>query len=275
MTAMRIGLGLLRRSCGLAALALVTAGPAAAQSQQPPAGDPAPGDGQQPEWLAARPFGESDVYVLPKGVSVFGVSLRSMRPASGATATESAYRADFGLPARFQLGVHATGRAEGRDDAIGNIDAQALEMRWAFAEWGRVWGNPTVEIGWTEASRGADVATVKLLIAGGRAIGWRWSSNVSWARQAGAEREVQRTVTAGAAYAPGRVVSIGFEARVALTDRLVSGGGARTAMSHELLAGPSLQLRPVRRLFIDLVPLFGATSDSSRSRTTLLAGWQF
>jgi hypothetical protein len=269
---MRIGL-VLRRLSGLAALALLSAGTAAAQGNQP-AREPAPGDAQ-PEWVAARPFGESDVYVLPKGVSAFGVGLRVMRPASGATATESAYRADFGLPARFQLGVHATGRAEGRDGAIGNIDAQALEMRWAFAEWGRVWGNPAVEIGWTEASRGADVATLKLLMAGGRANGWRWSSNVSWAQQAGAEREIERAVTAGAAYAPGRAISIGVETRVALTDRLVPGGGARTAMSHELLAGPSLQLRPARRLFIDLVPLFGVTGDASRSRTTFLAGWQF
>jgi hypothetical protein len=269
---MRIGLGL-RQLCGLAALALVTAGPATAQGNQPPAGEPAPRDGQ-PEWVASRPFGESDLYVLPKGVSAFVVSLRSTRPETGAMATESAYRADFGLPARFQLGVHATGRAEGRD-AIGNIDAQALEMRWAFAEWGRVWGNPTMEIGWTEASRGPDVATVKLLLGGGHANGWRWASNVIWAQQAGAEREIERAVTAGAAYAPGRFVSIGAEARVALTDRLVSGGSARTAMSHELLAGPSVQFRPVRRLFIDLAPLFGTSGDSSRSRTTLAAGWQF
>lgn len=270
---MRIELGL-RRLFGLAALVLATAAPAAAQGNQPTAGEPAPRDGQ-PEWTAARPFAESDVYVLPKGVSAFIFSLRPTRPASGATATESAYRADFGLPARFQLGVHATGRAEGRDEAIGNIDAQALEMRWAFAEWGRVWGNPTVEIGWTEASRGPDVATVKLLVGGGRANGWRWGGNAIWAQQAGAEREIERGVTAAAAYAAGRFVSVGAEARVALTDRLVAGGGSRTAMSHEFLAGPSLQFRPVRRLFIDLAPLFGGTVDSSRSRTTILAGWQF
>ena len=269
---MRIGLAL-RRLCGLAALALVTTGPAAAQGTQTP-GEPAPRVGQ-PEWTAARPFGETDVYVLPKGVSAFVFGLRATRPASGETATESAYRADFGLPAGLQLGVHATGRAEGRDEAIGNIDAQALEMRWAFAEWGRVWGNPTVEIGWTEASREADVATVKLLLGGGHANGWRWGGNVIWAQQAGAEREIERAVTAGAAYAPGRFVSIGFEARVALTDRLASERGARTAMSHELVAGPSLHLRPVRRLFIDLTPMFGAPGDSSRSRTTLLAGWIF
>jgi hypothetical protein len=270
---MRIALGL-RRLCGLAALALVSAGPAAAQGRQAPTSEPAPGHGR-PEWVAARPFGESDVYVLPKGVSAFVVGLRPTRPMSGATSTESAYRADFGLPARFQLGVHATGRAEGRDEAIGNIDAQALEMRWAFAEWGRVWGNPTVEIGWTEASRGPDVATVKLLLGGGQANGWRWGSNVILSRQAGGEREVERAVTAGAAYAPARLVSIGAEARFALTDRLVAGGGSRTVPSHEILAGPSLQFRPVRRLFIDLAPLYGATSDSSRSRTTLLAGWIF
>ena len=269
---MRIGLGR-RRLLGLAALALVSAGPAAAQGRQAPATEPAPGDGR-PEWVAARPFGESDVYVLPKGVSAFVFSLRPTRPLSGATSTESAYRADFGLPARFQLGVHATGRAEGRGEAIGNIDAQALEMRWAFAEWGRLWGNPTVEIGWTEASRGPDVATVKLLLGGGgQANGWRWGSNVILSQQAGAEREIERVVTAGATYAPGRAVSIGAEARFALTDLVA--GGSRTAPSHEILAGPSLQFRPVRRLFIDLAPLFGATSDSSRSRVTLLGGWQF
>lgn len=259
--------------CGVAALALTACASAAtAQSTTPPSVDPVRDD--QPQWTAARPFGESDVYVLPKGVSAFVFSLRPTRPASGATATESAYRADFGLPARFQLGVHATGRAEGRGDAIGNIDAQALEMRWAFAEWGRVWGNPTVEIGWTEASRGPDVASLKLLLGGSRA-GWRWGSNVIWAQQTGAEREIERAVTAGAAYAPGRFVSLGVETRLAFTDRLVPGGGSRTALSHDLLAGPSLQIRPLRRLFIDLAPLFGATADSPRSRTTLLAGWQF
>ena len=230
---------------------------------------------EQPQWTAQPAFAESDVYVMPKGVSAFILALRPTQPRSGATATENAYRAEFGLPARFQLGVHATGRAEGREQTIGNIDAQALEMRWAFAEWGRVWGNPTAEIGWTEASRGADVATVKLLLGGGRANGWRWGGNVIWAQQTGAEHQIDRAVTAGAAYAAGHYVSIGAEARIALTDRLVAGGGSRTAMSRELLAGPSLQFRPVRRLFIDLAPLFGATGESSRSRTTLLAGWQF
>jgi hypothetical protein len=260
-TAMRISLAL--RRLGMVALALTTSAPAYAQ------------DDGQPRWTARPLFGETDVYVLPKGTGGFVFELRPLTPRSGSTLTESAYRAEFGLPARFQLGLHATGRTETGDDIIGNIDAQALELRWGLASWGRIWGNPTLHVEWQEASRGADVGTVKLLLGGGIASRWRWGSNVAWAQEASGAKTVTRAWTAGVSYEGGRFASLGVETRIGFIDRVSADGATRTGMARELLAGPSLQIRPVRRLHVTLAPLFGATASSPRSRATLLAGWEF
>jgi hypothetical protein len=231
--------------------------------------------GEPPQWTARPLFGDTDVYVLPKGTSAFVFGLRTTRMPEGASTTDSAYRAEFGLPGRLQLGLHATGRARTREDVIGNIDAQALALRWAVADWGTVAGNPVVHVEWHEASRGADVGTVKLLLGGGGASGWRWGSNVAWTQEASSARQIDRAWTAGVAHESGRFASIGAEARLAFVDRLGADGHTRTAMTRELTAGPSLQLRPLRRMYIDLAPLFGLSTTSPRATTTLTAGWEF
>lgn len=269
----------LPRAFGLAALAVAASVmTAAAQTGLPtttPEQPELPLTDPQPQWTARPFFGETAVYVLPKGGAAFVFGLRPTTSANGSTVTESAYRAEFGLPGRFQLGLHATGRTDGRDAPIGNIDAQALDIGWALAHWGRVWGNPTIHAEWREASRGADVATVKLLLGDGLATGWRWGSSIAWTQEASGARETDRAWTAGVSYEGGRFASIGVETRLAFADRLTPDGRTRTAMTREVLAGPSIQIRPTRRLYIDLAPLFGATTASSRSRTTLLAGWTF
>ena len=257
----------LRRRLGMAALVLAAAAPAAYAQTGPASG----GTEQRIDPL----FGETDVFVLPKGAAAVVFELRPTTPANGSTVTESIYRAEFGLPGRFQLGLHATGRAESGADVIGNIDAQALEMRWALAEWGRAWGNPTLQAEWREASRGADVGTVKLLLGGVTASRWRWGTNLAWTHEASGARAITRTWTAGIGYESGRFASLGVETSLAFSDRRGTDGQARTALARELVAGPSLQIRPVRRLSVTLAPLFGVTTSSPRSRTTLLAGWQF
>ena len=68
---------------------------------------------------------------------------------------------------------------------------------------------------------------------------------------------------------------MGAEARLAFVDRLEADGLTRTAMTREVLAGPSIQIRPVRRMYIDLAPLIGLTDTTARARATLAAGWLF
>jgi hypothetical protein len=277
---MRIGLGLRR---GLVMTALMLAAPAAPAQAQPGQASnaaetrdgEASADERQPAWTARPLFGETGVYVMPKGATALVLGLRPTTARSGPTTTESAYRAEFGLPARFQLGLHATGHTVDRGDAIGNIDAQALQIRWGLAEWGRVWGNPTVLAEWREASRGADLGTISLLLGDGTASGWRWGTNVAWTQEASGRREIARAWSAGVSYESSRFASLGVETRLAFVDQLGTDGSIRTAMARELLAGPSIQIRPVRRMFITLAPLFGTSISSPRSRTTLAAGWQF
>jgi len=48
---------------------------------------------EQPEWTARPLFSESGVYVLPRGRTAFEADLRSTRPATGPTVTDTAYRA--------------------------------------------------------------------------------------------------------------------------------------------------------------------------------------
>jgi hypothetical protein len=267
----------LRRTIAMAMMALAVT-VAAARAQTGQTSMSAAGvtdDNRQPQWTSRPLFGETDVYVLPKGATAFVFGLRPTTAANRTMTTESAYRAEFGLPARLQLGLHATGRTQGREEVIGNIDAQAIELRWAMADWGTVWGNPTVRVEWREASRGPDVGTVKLLLGGGFAGGWRWGSNAAWAQEASGAREMDRAWTAGVSHAAGRFVSIGAETRLAFVDRLAADGRSRTPMTRELVAGPSVQFRPLRRMYIDVAPLFGASPASPRSRATLVAGWEF
>ncbi|HEV8394075.1 MAG TPA: hypothetical protein VGQ37_07365 [Vicinamibacterales bacterium] len=249
---------------------------ARAQAPTPDGAEGSAPDTRQPQWTARPLFSETEVYVLPKGATALVFDLRPTTSASGPTVTRSAYRAEFGLPVRFQLGLHATGRTTGRQDGrIGNIDAQALEMRWAVADWGRAFGNPTIQAGWTEASRGPDIGELKLLLGGGIGPAWHWGSNVAWTQEASGERAVDRAWSAGVSYAAGRFASVGVETRLALVDRLAADGRSRTSMTRELLAGPSLQIRPARRLYLDVAALFGTTTAAPRSRMALIAGWEF
>jgi len=231
-------------------------------------------DTRQPQWTARSIFSETQIYVLPKGVAAFVFDLRPTMPTNGPTVTHSAYRAEFGLPARFQLGLRATGQTNGHDGKVGNIDAQALEVRWAFAEWGRAFGNLTLQTGWTEASRGPDVGEVKLLLGGGIARAWRWGGNVGWTQEASGEKAIDRALTAGISYTAGAFASVGVETRLAFVDRLTADGRSRTSMTRELLAGPSLQIRPMRRLWLDVAALFDP-NGTSRARTAVVAGWEF
>jgi hypothetical protein len=265
------------RALGLAVMTLAIAATPARAQQADALRPGAQGarDERQPEWTARPPFGETEVYVLPKGATALVFGLRPTTPPTGATTTETAYRAEFGLPARFQLGLHATGRTTGRDGAIGSIDAQALEVRWAFTDWGTAWGNPAILVEWREASRGPDVGTVRLLFGGGFGGGWRWGSDLGWTQAASGPRDVEQAWATGVSYAASRFASIGAETRLALVDRRGAEAGTLLPRRWELLAGPSLQVRPFRRIHVDLTWLLGTSQASPRSRATLSAGWEF
>jgi len=234
------------------------------------------GDNRQPRWTAHDGFGQLDVYVLPKGTGAVVYELRPTLERGGRRTTfATEYQAEFGLPGRLQLGVHAVGEDTAGQGAPGDIDAQAIAVRWAVAEWGTLWGNPTIEGTWKEASRGADAASLSLLLGGHLASGWHWATNLSWRRDVG-ESSDERAWTSGVNYVvKDSRVALGVESRVAAATRPQEAGSMTLGTLTEVLIGPSLQLRPTRRLHIALVPLVGSTQESPTARAVVVAGLEF
>ena len=90
------------------------------------------GDNRQPRWTAHDGFGQLDVYILPKGTGALVYELRPTLERGGRRTTfATEYQAEFGLPGRLQLGVHAVGEDTVGQSAPGDIDAQAIAVRWA------------------------------------------------------------------------------------------------------------------------------------------------
>ena len=49
----------------------------------------------------------------------------------------------------------------------------------------------------------------------------------------------------------------------------------RAVREREILVGPSLQFRPVKRAHLDLEPLWGVTGESKRFKMWIVFGWDF
>ena len=96
------------------------------------------GDYAQPRWTAHRRFGETRVYVIPRGMVDFEYWLIPQTPKDGLTDFKTQYQVEFGLPGRFQLDLYAVGHKEGTKDESFGITEQKVELRWAFADWGKI-----------------------------------------------------------------------------------------------------------------------------------------
>ena len=228
----------------------------------------------QPRWTAARRFGETRVYVVPKGTVEFEYWLTPERNRDGVTVTESQYEFEFGLPHRFQLDLYAVGHQTGNAGLFG-IDQQKVEVRYALADWDKIWGNPTLYAEWKSISGAPAHFEGKLLLGGQFRARWHWGSNLVWEHETGGEHENSNEWTTGVSYTLADTkASVGLETQLALVNREMS-PGIRGPFSTELLVGPSLQFRPLPQVHLDVVPLFGVTDAAPRLKMFVVFGWEF
>jgi hypothetical protein len=106
----------------------------------------------------------------------------------------------IGLPGRLQLDLY--NQIEG--DNTGAFHAQSfnVEMRWALADRGKLWGNPTLylEYKFADKDRGPDVDEFKLLLGDQWVPRWHWAVNFVWEAETGGNREQEFQVTGGLSY---------------------------------------------------------------------------
>ena len=232
------------------------------------------GDYAQPRWTAARRFGETRVYVVPKGTAEFEYWLVPERGRDGVTETKTQYEFEVGLPHRLQLDLYAVGHQTGNDGLFA-IDGQKVEVRYALADWGKLWGNPTLYAEWKDISGAPSHFEGKLLIGGQITSRWHWGNNFVWEHELGGEKENSNEWTTGLSYAVADTkASIGVETQLALVNAETA-PGKRGPFSKALLIGPSIQLRPLPQMHLDFAPLFGTTEASPRVACIMVFGWEF
>jgi hypothetical protein len=228
----------------------------------------------QPRWTARRRFTETRTYVIPEGQVQFEywLIIKDKRDAEP-DEVQQVYELEIGLPYRFQLDlyqVYAKDYQHGTGEMA--LDATKFELRWALADWGKIWANPTLYAEWKASADGYDSAEGKLLLTDELAPRWHWGVNFVYERELGGEEAVAREVTGGISYTLlDERFSAGVESKFAWEDTNLDRG----EYAEEQLVGPTFQFRPLPQMHIDFSVLFGLNDDSPKTKTALIAGWEF
>ncbi|MCB1865440.1 MAG: hypothetical protein KDG50_08400, partial [Chromatiales bacterium] len=177
---------------------------------------------------------------------------------------------EIGLPGRFQLDLYLREDYDSASDDT--LWGSQFEVRWALADWGEVWGNPTLYFEYVLLDDRPDKIEPKLLLGGEITERWHWAVNFVAELELGGEREHEYQVTSGVSYSIiDSVLSLGVENRFVFADTKDDRGDFTT----QFLIGPSCQWRPTPPLTINVAPLFGVTEDSPEVQLWLNIGWEF
>ena len=237
----------------------------------------------QPRWTAKRRFPTTRIYVVPEGTAQFEWWLETKTPFDAADNSRfrSQFEFEFGLGHRLQLDLYL----ETEQQAFGEwgLSAEKFEVRYAFADWGQLPGNPTLYVEWVRQHEGPHKAELKLLLGDELAPRVHWGANLVYERALGGSREAEYAATAGVGYTlRDEQFSLGGELKVELVD--VKDRRFKFD-AFEVLVGPSLQWRPVKAAHVDLVALVGTEFERGDPEAdfesevilepTLVFGWEF
>jgi hypothetical protein len=215
------------------------------------------GEYNQPVWTTKRRFPTTRVYVIPAGAVSFEYwfNAEGKFESDARAAYESRYEVEFGLGKHFQFDVYLiTEQSEGYKPL--NIGSEELELRWAPADWGKIWGNPTLYASWSHQNSDPQNLELKLLVGDQINPKLFWGANLIYERLLGKKTDQTYALSFGLAYVVVEgLFSVGFEGKISATDEQDS---RFDFTEKEFLFGPSFQLKPMYGIHIDLVPLFGA-----------------
>lgn len=229
------------------------------------------GSYQQPIWTTMRMFPSTRVYVMnPPGSAMyerwFDIRDRKDGPAQIRMRDEFT----FGLGGRFQLDLysHTVYDGENGDMSFG-WRGFSWELRYALADWGKLFGNPTLYFE-TKMLNGRWGIEPKLLLGDRLGDNGIWGLNFIYEGNLASEREQQeREYAATASY--GYIISTDFTVGASAMFRYNDYEG----ISQEYYAGPLVQYRFNSRSYLSCEMMPGLTTLSYASRTMLIFAWRF
>jgi hypothetical protein len=240
----------------------------------------------QPRWTANRRFPTTRIYVIPEGKAEAEFWMRYTFPLAHASEQREIrdyYELSFGLGHRLQMDIYFVTQ----EDGIGSnsqiqLKREQLEMRYALADWGTIWGNPTLYLEWQHRNGENDWIEPKILLGGQVAPGWHAGFNLVLEKElAGPKWENEYDVTAGLSRTiVDQTFHVGVEGYIEVHDFKES----RFQFSNTerlFLAGPSFLIQPIAPMHILISPLIGKGSGGgddplkSVMRIWFVTGWTF
>ncbi len=236
---------------------------------------------QQPKWTDRRRFPGVRLYVAPPGAATFEFWGEGKITSDGEPARlRTMYEVSFGLGHRLQVDLYLRTQSDGAD--VLRIESERLELRWALADWGVLWGNPTLYLEYIRQTEGPHKAEVKVLLGGALSPRLFWGANLFFETELWGEQAHEFGVVAGLAYSViDSKLSLGAETNVEIVDTRVA---RFSPLEIEWLIGPTLSWRPVPQAHLLLTasagPGFfrGVATDSFSARFVfqprLVLGWR-
>lgn len=226
---------------------------------------------QQPEWTEHRRFPTTRVYIQDQPWNTEFEQWGQWKKFKDGT-SEYVFQEELtlGLPYRFQFDLYDNWTMDNNGNT--DQDSVATELRYAFADWGKIPMNPTIYLEYKFGYQKADAYEIKMLLGDQIAPRWHWGANIFAEQQTGDEEATETGISAALAYTIlDDKLSIGLETEYAQE----SVENERSDPSKELLLGPSIQWRPTSRSHIDVTPLFGLNHDAPRIESYLVLGYDF
>jgi hypothetical protein len=212
------------------------------------------GPNLQPEWTTRRRFSNADVYVQPPGQIELSSGWVVQEPNDeGETRHRFLQEIEIGLPHRLQFDLEFSEEINGGDGEFSDL---GVEMRWAPADWGKLFMNPTLYGEWEFHPGEPDEFEIKLLFGESVASRVFAAVNLFYEREVGGEEEQEFAASTAWSYSlVDRVLGVGAEMRLTVE---------KSEDEYEPLfeIGPSLSWRIAENLALVAAPLFGVTEES-------------
>ena len=230
------------------------------------------GSYNQPLWSVTRRFPGTRIYVIPEGEIEAEFWARPTFNRDGTKEMRNLYEIEIGFPYHFQLDLYYRSDTTFGTDDDKYLNGAQIELRWALADWGKIWGNPTLYFEYAPLEDRANKVESRLLLGDEIAPRWHWGVNLAWEGELSGEREYEYQFSGGVSYT---VVddkfSVGVEGKALFTDV----EGDRGNFNEVYLLGPSFQWKPLPQWTINFAPLLGVGPNSPDAELTFNMGWRF
>jgi hypothetical protein len=235
------------------------------------------GDYKQPYWSEFRKSPTSRIYVQnPPGTVTFE-HWQEYRSYRNGTEMRTYEEFAFGLGKRFEVDIYQMGlKTFAGNHGPFEDRGVSWEVRYALADWGKIWGNPTLYFEYEHLNNSYDVVEPKLLL--GDVFGAKknnlWSVNFVYEGNLAPHynKTDEGQITYSYQHIFNKNFSFGFAGQYAKAYERTDGVMDAT---FDNLIGPSAQVRFNKHAYLDIEPMIGIGNSNKTSKSYLIFGWQF